>query len=64
VNAEIEKQINDGKTLEETQEIAPKNLDVAGWRRKFAGDDVDSQTFFDQSFSALIRAAYNQIKMR
>jgi glyoxylase-like metal-dependent hydrolase (beta-lactamase superfamily II) len=64
VNAEIEKQINDGKTLEETQDIAPKNLDVAGWRRKFAGDDADSQTFFDQSFSALIKAAYNQIKMR
>ena len=64
VNTEIEKEINDGKTLEEVQEGLPKSFDVKGWREKFAGTNSDDSGFFDQSFAGLVKASYNQIKAR
>jgi hypothetical protein len=43
----------------------PKTLatTIAGWRKKFAST-ADDETFFDQSFAALVKSAYNQIKLR
>jgi len=64
VNTEVEKEINDGKTLEEVQEALPKSFDVKGWREKFAGTNQNDAGFFDQSFAGLIKASYNQIKAR
>jgi cyclase len=64
VNQEVEKEINDGKTLEEVQQGLPKTFDVKTWRDKFAGTDDDDVRFFDQSFAALVTASYNQIKAR
>lgn len=64
VNAEVEKEINAGKTLEEVQDLLPKSFDVASWRQKFAGSDAEDRDFFDESFDGLIKAAYNQIKTR
>jgi len=64
VNIEVEKEINDGKTLEEVQEGLPKVFDVKGWREKFAGTNTDDAGFFDESFAGLVRASYGQIKAR
>ena len=64
VNQEVEKEINDGKTLEEVQEGLPKTFDVKGWRQKFVGTNEDDSGFFDQSFAGLVKASYNQIKTR
>ena len=64
VNVEVEKEINEGKTVEEVQAELPKRLDVKSWREKFAGQDQDSQGFFDQSFGGLVKQSYAQIKMR
>ena len=64
VNVEVEKDVNEGKTLEEVQEQLPKSFDVKSWRDKFAGTDKESQGFFDQSFAGLVKASYNQIKAR
>jgi cyclase len=64
VNLEVEKEINDGKTLEEVQEGLPKVFDVKGWREKFAGANSDDAGFFEESFAGLVKAAYGQIKTR
>ena len=64
VNVEVEKEINDGKTLEEVQEGLPKVFDVKGWREKFAGSNKDDAGFFDQSFAGLVKSSYGQIKTR
>ena len=64
VNTEIEKEINEGKTLEEVQQDFPKAFDVKGWREKFIGTNQNDKGFFDQSFAGLIKASYNQIKAR
>jgi cyclase len=64
VNMEVEKEINEGKTLEEVQAQLPKSFDVKTWREKFAGTDKDDNGFFDQSFAGLVKASYQQIKAR
>ncbi|HUD71010.1 MAG TPA: MBL fold metallo-hydrolase [Dongiaceae bacterium] len=64
VNREVEKEINDGKTLEEAQATVGGAVDVDGWRRRFAGEDKDDGDFFTSTFNALVKASYNQIKMR
>jgi len=64
VNALIEKEINEGRTLEEVGQSVPGSSAVKAQRRKFAGSDVDEGEFFDTTVEALIKAAYNQIKMR
>lgn len=64
VNVLIEKEINAGRTLEEVAATLPGSPEVKGWRRKFAGDVVEEGEFFDSTAEALIKAAYNQIKMR
>ncbi len=64
VNAQIEKEINEGRTLEEVGQSVPGAAGVVAQRRKFAGSDIDEGEFFDTTLEALIKAAYNQIKMR
>ena len=64
VNRAVENEINNGKTLEETQEALPKEIDFQAWREKFSGTNADDQSFFDQSFAGLLKASYNQIKAR
>jgi cyclase len=64
VNHEVEKEINDGLSLEEVQQTLPKSFDVKTWRQKFAGSDQEDNDFFDTSFAGLIKASYNQIKAR
>jgi glyoxylase-like metal-dependent hydrolase (beta-lactamase superfamily II) len=64
VNQEVEREVNSGRTLEEVQSEAPKALDAPAWRRKFAGENVEDGDFFDQTLAALIKGAYNQIRLR
>ena len=64
VNQEVEQEVNSGRTLEEVQLEAPKALDAPAWRRKFAGENAEDGDFFDQTFAALIKGAYNQIRLR
>lgn len=41
-----------------------KNMDVASWRQKFAGDSKDEQDAFDTTFAAMITAAHSEINGR
>lgn len=50
--------------LPAVREAVQKNLDVASWRRKFAGDDKDEQDAFDTTFAAMITAAHAEINGR
>ncbi len=53
------------KSVEEMQKAVEKDIDVAGWRQKFAGDNKDDQDFFnDFSFTGTIKAAYNKMSGR
>ncbi|HKQ98662.1 MAG TPA: MBL fold metallo-hydrolase [Candidatus Polarisedimenticolia bacterium] len=64
VNREVTREVNDGKTLEEAQAAVGEAVDQKALRRAFAGDDADDGGFFDSTFNALVKASYNQIKMR
>ena len=64
VNTAVEKEVNDGKTLEEVQASMPKTFDVKTWKQKFVGDNTEDGAFFDQTFAGLVKASYNQIKTR
>ncbi len=64
VNQEVEKEIDDGLSLEEVQQALPKTFAVNTWREKFVGHDQEDSDFFDTSFAGLIKASYNQIKAR
>ena len=64
VNNAVEKEVNDGKTLEEVQESIPKTFDVKSWKQKFVGNDAEDGDFFDQTFAGLVKGSYNQIKTR
>lgn len=50
--------------LPAVREAVQKNIDVASWRRKFAGDDKDEQDAFDTTFAAMITAAHAEINGR
>jgi glyoxylase-like metal-dependent hydrolase (beta-lactamase superfamily II) len=64
VNAAVEKEINDGKSLEEVQDSLPKSFDVKSWKQKFVGDNAEDGDFFEETFAGLVTASYNQIKTR
>jgi glyoxylase-like metal-dependent hydrolase (beta-lactamase superfamily II) len=50
--------------LPAVREGVQKNIDVAAWRKKFAGDDKDEQDAFDTTFAAMITAAHAEINGR
>jgi cyclase len=53
------------KSVEEMQKAIAKDMDVAAWRQKFAGDNKDDRDFFDSfSFPGVVKAAFNQMKGR
>ena len=64
VNRSVEKAVNNGKKLEETQEFVSKDIDVKAWRTRFAGNDKEDGDFFDETFSSLVKSAYNLIEAR
>lgn len=50
--------------LPAVREGVMKKLDVAGWRRKFAGEDKTELDAFDTTFAAMLTAAFNEISLR
>ena len=64
VNGEVEREINQGLSLDEVQQAVPKSININALRSTFAGSSKDDSDFFDESFAALIKASYAQIKMR
>jgi glyoxylase-like metal-dependent hydrolase (beta-lactamase superfamily II) len=63
-NAEIEKEINLGKTIDEVKQAAPGWELTKRWRQKFSEGDAEAASSFDASFGAMVTAAYNQLKAR
>jgi len=63
-NAEINREIHEGKRLDDVQQLAPKALNEDALKQQFAGDDKDSRDFFEQSFAGMIKTAFNQLSER
>ncbi|HEU4412245.1 MAG TPA: MBL fold metallo-hydrolase [Polyangiaceae bacterium] len=62
VDAEIHRQGNGPRKLEEVRKAVEQRVDVAAWRQRFAGDDREARDFFDGfSFSGLVTAAYAEL---
>ncbi len=50
------------QSVEAMQKAVEKDIDLAGWRQKFAGEDKDNRDFFDDfSFSGVVKAAYYEL---
>lgn len=65
VNAAVMKAINDGNNVEaDAVAAARKDIDAEKLKHEFAGDDKDSQTFFDQTLTGLLKGSFNQQRMR
>jgi glyoxylase-like metal-dependent hydrolase (beta-lactamase superfamily II) len=64
VNAAVEKEINQGRTIDETAEALPKDVDAASWKQKFAGSSAEVGEGFDGVFNSLVKSSYNLIKAR
>jgi glyoxylase-like metal-dependent hydrolase (beta-lactamase superfamily II) len=63
-NAEVRREIMQGKRLNEVQELAPQALNEDALKQQFGGNDKENRDFFEQSFESMIRAAFNQISAR
>ena len=63
-NAEVRREILQGKRLNEVQELAPKALNEDALKQQFGGNDKDNRDFFEQSFESMIKAAFNQLSAR
>jgi hypothetical protein len=50
--------------LPAVREGVNKNIDVASWRKKFAGESKEEQDAFDTTFAAMITAAHAEINGR
>jgi hypothetical protein len=50
--------------LPAVREGVMKNIDVASWRQKFAGDSKEEQDAFDTTLAAMITAAHAEINGR
>jgi cyclase len=50
--------------LEAVRAAVQKRMDVAGWRKRFAGDAKENIDMFDSTFAALITSAHAEISLR
>jgi len=64
VSSELHRTGSGAANLPAVREGVMKKIDVAGWRRKFAGDDKTEQDAFDTTFAAMITAAFNEVNGR
>jgi hypothetical protein len=64
VSAEVHRAGSGAANLPAVREGVQKNVDVASWRRKFAGESKDKQDAFDTTFAAMITAAHAEINGR
>jgi len=60
-NAEINREIHDGKRLDDVQKLAPKALNEDALKQQFGGNDKENRDFFEQSFEGMIKTAFNQL---
>jgi len=59
VDAQVHRVGSGSRKLDQVKPAVLKAIDVAAWRRQFAGDDKDNEEFFDDfSLPGLIDAAY------
>jgi cyclase len=59
VDAQVHRVGGGSRKLDQVKPAVLKAIDVAAWRRQFAGDDKDNEEFFDDfSLPGLIDAAY------
>ena len=64
VSSELHRTGSGAGNLPAIREGVMKKLDVAAWRRKFAGEDKTEQDAFDTTFAAMITAAFNEVNGR
>jgi len=64
VSSELHRTGSGAANLPAVREGVMKKLDVAGWRKRFAGDDKTEQDAFDTTFAAMITAAFNEVNGR
>lgn len=64
VSSELHRTGAGAANLQAVREGSMKKLDVALWRRKFAGDDKTEQDAFDTTLAAMITAAFNEVNGR
>lgn len=64
VSSEAHRLGSGAANLPGVRERVLKNIDVAGWRRKFAGESKEEQDAFDTTFAAMITAAHAEINGR
>jgi glyoxylase-like metal-dependent hydrolase (beta-lactamase superfamily II) len=64
VEAQLEREINLGKTLDEVKAEAPNWQLTKDWTQRYAQGDKDIEQQFASVYGALITAAYNELKMR
>ena len=64
VSIEVHRFGSGAANLPAVREAVNKNLDVASWRTKFAGEVKDEQDAFDTTFAAMITAAHAEINGR
>ena len=63
-SSELHRTGSGAANLPAVREGVMKKLDVAAWRRKFAGEDKTEQDAFDTSFAAMVTAAFNEVNGR
>ena len=62
VDKEVHRRGNGPKKLEDVRKAVMESVDIAAFRKRFAGDDPEARDFFDGfSLSGLVTAAYAQI---
>ena len=64
VSTEVHRVGSGAANLPTVREGIQKNIDVASWQRKFAGESKDEQDAFDTTFAAMITAAHAEINGR
>jgi cyclase len=63
-NAEIRREIDQGKRLDDVQAAAPKALNEDALKQQFGGEDKENRDFFQESFESMIKAAFTQLSQR
>jgi len=64
VSSEVHRTGSGAANLPAVREAVVRKLDVAGWRKRFAGDNKAEQDAFDTTFAAMITAAFNEVNGR
>jgi cyclase len=59
------KEVNSSRdTQEQVAQLVRKNLNLDGWKRKFAGENKENRDAFDETIESLIDVIYKEAKLR